>query len=61
MLLLTKKEVKSLQHTNVFYIYGNRILKLVESKNYPIALHNGLNYNYHFIIIELANEFVGQV
>ena len=26
----------------------------------PVVFHNGLNYDYHFIIRELANEFEGQ-
>ena len=26
----------------------------------PVNFHNGLNYHYHFIIKELANEFEGQ-
>ena len=25
-----------------------------------VVFHNGLNYDYHFIIKELANEFKGQ-
>ena len=26
----------------------------------PVVFHNGSNYNYHFIIKELAKEFEGQ-
>ena len=26
----------------------------------PVVFHNGSNYDYHFIIKELANEFEGQ-
>ena len=26
-------------------------------KKFPIVFHNGSNYNYHFIINELAEEF----
>ena len=26
----------------------------------PVNFHNGSNYDYHFIIKELANEFEGQ-
>ena len=26
-------------------------------KKFPIVFHNGYNYNYHFIINELAEEF----
>ena len=26
----------------------------------PVVFHNGSNYDYHFIIKELANEFQGQ-
>ena len=32
-------------------------LKYSVPKKIPIAFHNGSNYGYHFIIIELANEF----
>ena len=27
----------------------------------PVIFHNGLNYYYHFIIKELANEFEGKL
>ena len=27
---------------------------------FPVVFHNGSNYDYHFIINELANEFEGQ-
>ena len=27
----------------------------------PVVFNNGWNYNYHFIIKELANEFVGKL
>ena len=30
------------------------------SNEIPAAFHNGSNYDYHFIIKELANEFDGQ-
>ena len=26
----------------------------------PVVFHNGLNYDYHFIIEKLANEFKGK-
>ena len=26
----------------------------------PVVFHNGSNYDYHFILKELANEFVGK-
>ena len=29
-------------------------------KNIPIVVHNGSNYDYHFIIKELAEEFKKQ-
>ena len=32
-------------------------LKYIVPKNIPIAFHNGSNYNYHFIIKKLAEEF----
>ena len=32
-------------------------LKYSVSKNIPAAFHNGSNYDYHFIIKELAEEF----
>ena len=27
----------------------------------PVVFNNGSNYNYHFVIKELANEFVGKL
>ena len=30
------------------------------SNEIPAVFHNGSNYDYHFIIKELANEFEGQ-
>ena len=27
----------------------------------PVVFHNGSNYDYHFIIKELANEFEGKL
>ena len=45
---------------------GKKILKkLSKSINYcieaiPVIFHNGSNYDYHFIVKELANEFEGQ-
>ena len=27
----------------------------------PVVFHNGSNYDYHFIIQELANEFEGKL
>ena len=35
-------------------------LKYSVSKRIPIAFHNGSNYDYHFIIKELAKEFKKQ-
>ena len=35
-------------------------LKLHLSNEIPIVFHNGSNYDYHFMIKELANEFEGQ-
>ena len=35
-------------------------LKYRVPKRIPIVLHNGLNYDYHFIIKELAEEFKKQ-
>ena len=29
-------------------------------KEIPVMFHNGSNYDYHFIIKELAEEFEGQ-
>ena len=36
-------------------------LKYSVTKKNPIAFHNGSNYNYHFIIKELAEEFEKQL
>ena len=38
-------------------IYNLRFNVLNET---PVAFHNGSNYDYHFIIKELAREFEGQ-
>ena len=35
-------------------------LNIVYLKKIPIMFHNGCNYNYHFIIKELAEEFKKQ-
>ena len=35
-------------------------LKFNVANEIPVVFHNGLNYDYHFIIKELANEFEGQ-
>ena len=35
-------------------------LKYSVAKKIPIVFHNGSNYNYHFIIKELAEEFKNQ-
>ena len=35
-------------------------LKYSVPKEIPIVFHNGSNYNYHFIIKELAEESKGQ-
>ena len=35
-------------------------LKYILPKRIPIAFHNGPNYDYHFIIEELAEEFKKQ-
>ena len=37
-----------------------RNLKYILPKRIPIAFHNGPNYDYHFIIKELAEEFKKQ-
>ena len=31
------------------------------SNEIPVVFHNGLNYDYHFFIKELENEFEGQL
>ena len=35
-------------------------LKFNVPNEFPVVFHNGSNYDYHFIIKELANEFEGQ-
>ena len=35
-------------------------LKFNMPNEIPVVFHNGSNYDYHFIIKELANEFEGQ-
>ena len=35
-------------------------LKFTVPNEIPVFFHNGSNYDYHFIIKELANEFEGQ-
>ena len=36
-------------------------LKYSVPKEIPIVFHNGSNYDYHFIMKELAEEFEGQL
>ena len=35
-------------------------LKYSIPKKYPVVVHNGSNYDYHFIIKELVKEFEGE-
>ena len=41
-----------------FIIYAD--LEYLIAKEIPIVFHNGCNYDYHFMIKELAKEFKGQ-
>ena len=36
------------------------ILRFNVPNEIPVVFHNGLNYDYHFIIKKLVNEFEGQ-
>ena len=64
--LYEKVSYFSHENAKVCYICGKKILKkLSKSINYcieaiPVIFHNGSNYDYHFIVKELANEFEGQ-
>ena len=45
----------------VFVIYKEIcIYKFNVSNEIPVIFHNGTNYDYHFVIKELANKFQGQ-
>ena len=45
----------------VFVIYKEIcIYKFNVSNESPVIFHNGSNYDYHFVIKELANKFQGQ-
>ena len=46
-----------LVNTEVLHICN---LKYSVTKEIPVFLHNGSNYNYHFIIKEIAKEFEGK-
>ena len=35
-------------------------LKFSVSSEIPVVFHNGSNYDFHFIIKKLANEFLGK-
>ena len=43
------------EYRGAAHTIGN--LKYSEPKKFPIFFHNGSNYDYHFIIKELAEEF----
>ena len=39
---------------------GYLLCKIPDAKKIPVVFHNGSNYDYHFIIKELAEVFEGQ-
>ena len=55
--MLTIKNIVKEHRGNAHSIYN---LKYSVSKEVPIVFHNGSNYNYHFIIKKLVEEFEGQ-
>ena len=48
------------ENTEVLHI-SYVILNIVYLKKVPIYFHNGSNYDYHFIIEDLAEEFKKQL
>ena len=42
------------------YLYSICNLRFNVPNEIPVVFHNGSNYDYHFIIKELRNEFEGQ-
>ena len=53
ILPLTKDELKSHQDAKVLCFSG----KFNVPNEIPVVINNGSNYNYHFIIKELADDF----
>ena len=56
MKLLTKKQQESYENAKICICN----LKYNVPKKIPIVFHNGSNYDYHFIIKDLAEEFKKQ-
>ena len=59
---MAKLEIIVIIQGNIVVLRINNLnnLKYSVPKRIPIVLHNGLNYDYHFIIKELAEEFKKQ-
>ena len=59
--IIKKSEIIDVTQVNIgvqdIYICN---LKLKVPNEIPVDFHYGSNYDYHFIIEELANEFKGQ-
>ena len=59
--IIKKSEIIDVTQVNIgvqdIYICN---LKLNVPNEIPVDFHYGSNYDYHFIIEELANEFTGQ-
>ena len=44
----------------LFLVHSICNLKFNVPNEIPVVFHNGSNYDYHFIVKKLANEFDGQ-
>ena len=58
MKLLTKEQQESYENAKICYICKEKFEnKYLKDKKCLSVFHNGSNYDYHFIIKELAEEF----
>ena len=61
MQLLTNEQQQSYKKAKICYIFKEKFEnKYLKDKKCLSVFHNGSNYDYHFIIKELAEEFKKQ-